>query len=82
MTEFDFREHRLKQLLEDGRERKMAAEMEKIIVKYVAKSFCCETCTRLEEIKDKVREDGKTRHCFCACGSAQVWVVKEKARKP
>lgn len=52
--------------------------MEKIIVKYVAKSFYCETCTRLEEIKDKVREDGKTRHCSCACGAVEIWVVKEK----
>lgn len=33
-------------------------------VKHVATSNYCEICTSLEEIKDKVREDGKTRHCI------------------
>lgn len=46
-------------------------------VKHVATSNYCETCTRLEEVKDKVREDGKTRHCSCTCSAVEVWVVKD-----
>ncbi len=48
-------------------------------VKYVAKSFYCETCNKLEEIKDKVREDGKTRHCNCTYSAVEVWSANERA---
>mgnify|MGYP001376089546 CR=1 FL=1 len=55
----------------------MAAEMEKITVKYVAKTVHCGACERLEELKDKVRESGEMQYCFCTCGAAQAWPVRE-----
>ena len=51
--------------------------MEKIIVKHVAKTVYCGACERPEELKDKVRESGETQFCFCTCGAAQAWPVKE-----
>lgn len=47
-------------------------------VRHAGTSNYCEICTRLEEIKDKVREDGETRHCSCTCSTVTVWAVKEK----
>lgn len=56
---------------------KMAAEMGKIIVKHVAKKYICETCSKLEQLKDKVRESGETQWCMCTCSHVQAWLVKE-----
>ena len=55
----------------------MAAEMKKITVKHIAKKLICETCPKLEQLKDKVRESGETQFCFCTCGAVQAWPVKE-----
>ena len=50
--------------------------MKKITVNYIAKNFICETCSKLEQLKDKVRESGETQWCMCTCGAAQAWPVK------
>ena len=56
----------------------MAAKKKEITVKHIAKNFICETCSKLEQLKDKVRESGERQSCFCTCGAVQAWPVKEK----
>jgi len=51
--------------------------MKKITVKHIAEKYICETCSKLEQLKDKVRESGETQWCMCTCSHAQAWPVKE-----